>query len=74
MGYYHKRFWMGNAKGTVVRRKYVLVDQQEHYLVWFVVCFPLVVGEECKQKLLKLISIWIKPEDLSVRPFVRRMI
>lgn len=74
LGCYHRKFWVENAKGTVERRKYVLVDQWEHYLVWFVFCFPLAVGEECKQSLLKLMSIWIKPEDLSVRPCVRRMI
>lgn len=49
LGCYHRRFWVENAKGTVERRKYVLVDQWEHYLVWFVFCFPLAVGEECKQ-------------------------
>lgn len=62
------------SKGVLVRRKCVLVDRQKHYLVWFVGFFPLAVWEECKQKLVKLMSSWIKPEDLSVKPCVRRMI
>lgn len=53
----------------MVRRK--CVGRQKHYLVWFVFCFQLAVWEECKQGLVKVMSGWIKAEDLFEKAYVR---
>lgn len=64
--------WRLQSKGALVRRK--CVGRQKRYLVWLVFCFPLAVWEECKQRLVKVMSNCIKPEDLSEKACMRRMI
>lgn len=66
--------WRMQGRGVLVGRECVLVDGQKHFLVRFVFCFPVAVWEERQQGLVKLMSNWIKPEDLSVKLCVRRKI